>query len=476
MYFERFFDPGLAQASYLIGCQEAGEAIVVDPLRDVDKYLSAAGREGMRIVYVTETHVHADFVSGARQLAGVTGARLALSDQGGDEWNARFSHTPLRGGDEIALGQVLIRVLHTPGHTPEHLSFLVIDRAAGDDPLMMLTGDFLFVGDVGRPDLLESAVGIAGGAAEGARMLFSSTRSILDLPEYVQVWPGHGAGSACGKAMGALPSTTVGYEKRTNWALRDQTEGAFIESVLDGQPDVPTYFGRMKQINRGGAAFFDTDAVLRRLDEAELREQLGTGVRIVDCRGQEEFAEAHIPGAINIPGDSSFTSWAGWLLDPESRYVLVAPHARAEELRRSLGRVGIDHVLGYVDAPADWAASGERTGSVRGVTARELADLRAGGPDGYHLVDVRTAEEFDDGHIPGATHIHLGHLPRRIDELPNGSPILVYCRSGGRSSIAASLLLAAGVDSVTNLQGGFTAWQELGGAAVERRRAEVGEG
>lgn len=464
MYFERFFDRGLAQASYLIGCQETGEAIVVDPIRDIDKYVSAAEREALRIVYVTETHVHADFVSGARHLAEAAGAQLGLSEEGGDDWSARFPHTPLHGGDEISLGRILIRVLHTPGHTPEHLSFLVIDRAAGDDPVMVLTGDFLFVGDVGRPDLLENAVGIAGGAAEGARALYSSTRSVLELPDYLQVWPGHGAGSACGKAMGALPSTTLGYEKRTNWALRNQPEGEFVDSVLEGQPDVPTYFARMKELNRGGADFFDASEALRRFDPVELREQLDAGARIVDCRSEREFAEGHIPGALSIPGDSSFTGWAGWLLDPESRYVLVAPHGRAEELRRALGRIGVDHILGFVDA--DRAVSGERTAHVQRVTVPELAGSREGEQRDYHLVDVRTTEEFDDGHIPGATHIHLGHLQRRIDELKDGNPVLVYCRSGSRSSIAASLLLSLGVESVTNLEGGFEAWQAHGSVAV----------
>lgn len=477
MYFERFFDTGLAQASYLIGCQQSGEAIVIDPIRDVDRYLVAAEREGMNITYVTETHVHADFVSGARQLAAAAGAHLALSEEGGEAWSARFPHIPLHHADEITVGNIVIHVLHTPGHTPEHLSFLVTDRAAGSEPVMVLTGDFLFVGDVGRPDLLESAVGIAGGAEEGAKKLFSSTRLIRSLPEYVQVWPGHGAGSACGKALGALPSTTVGYEARTNWALRDQSEAEFIDTVLDGQPEVPTYFARMKQINRGGPSSFPLGEKLQALAPEKSVELLGIDGRVIDCRGEDEFALGHLPGSLNIPGDASFSNWAGWLLDPEKAYVLVAPQSRAEELRRSLARVGIDHVIGYIDGLEQWTAAARGVATVRTIGASQLSDLLVGDTNGhgYHLVDVRSAKEFADGHIPAATHIHLGHLPKRIEELDRGRPVLVYCQHGGRSSIATSLLLASGIEAVTNLRGGFAAWRQLGLASVEKLTEGVHE-
>lgn len=466
MYFERLFDTGLAQAGYLIGCEQSGEALVIDPLRDVDRYVAAANRRQLRITHVTETHVHADFLSGARQLAELTGAELLLSDEGGPDWVARFPHTPLRDGDEITLGQVTIRALHTPGHTPEHLSFLVTDRANGQEPVMVLTGDFLFVGDVGRPDLLESAAGVAGSADQGARSLFASTRTIRELPEYVQVWPGHGAGSACGKAMGALPTSTIGYESRFNWALREQSEHRFVESVLAGQPEVPTYFGRMKRLNREGPSPFPHDESLPLLDSRRFSELREKGARVIDTRSVDRFAAGHLAGALNIPGDGSFTNWAGWLLDPDEDYLLIADPGRSEELRRALARVGIDRVVGFVENSDEAAAGSEKHSTVTSIDAEELSELLSGESSNYRVIDVRTNAEFASGHIPGATHIHLGHLPQRLDEVDGDEHVLVYCHSGTRSAIATSILLASGLERVTNLSGGFASWQQVDGAPI----------
>ena len=470
MYFERFFDKGLAQAGYLIGCQQRGEAIVVDPLRDIDRYLEAAKREEMEIRYVCETHIHADFLSGARQLAESTGAKLLLSEEGGEGWIPRFEHTPLRDGDEIELGNVLIRVLHTPGHTPEHLSYLVIDRATGEEPVMILTGDFVFVGDVGRPDLLENAAGVAGSADESARRLFASTRTVRSLPDFVQIWPGHGAGSACGKALGALPSTTIGYERRFNWALREESEESFVKTVLTGQPEVPSYFGRMKRINRDGPTAFESEVDVPRLELQALDAAIREGARVVDARSTERFAQGHIPGALNIPDDSSFSNWAGWLLDPDQDHLLVADRSRIDELRRELGRVGVDRVIGYIEEPGIWARDGRELETTNTLCAKEFFNQWQNRE--ALVVDVRTREEYEQGHLPGAAHIHLGRLSAATDSFDSSKPLVVYCEAGGRSGIASSILLSHGITQVTNVADGFAAWRTIEGAPVDL--SEVG--
>src|SRR5512142_552768 len=257
MLLLRFYDEGLAQASYLIGCQTTGDALIVDPNRDIEQYIAAAEAEGLRIAHVTETHIHADFVSGAPALAQRTGATLSLPDEGGAACRSGFAAESgavlLQHQSHIDIGDLTITALHTPGHTPEHLSFLVVDRSAAPVPLGMLSGDFVFVGDVGRPDLLEKAANVQGTMIASARQLFQSLARLRDLPDHLQIWPGHGAGSACGKSLGAMPSSTLGYERRTNWAFGIHDEAAFVASVLEGQPSPPTYFGTMKRINRDGA-------------------------------------------------------------------------------------------------------------------------------------------------------------------------------------------------------------------------------
>lgn len=252
MLLRYLYDTNLAQASYLVGCQRTGEALVVDPNRETARYLEVAEREGLRITAVTETHIHADFLSGARQLAARAGARLLLSDEGGPDWLYGFEHEGLRDGGTFMVGNVRIQVMHTPGHTPEHLAFLLTDTANADEPMGLFTGDFLFVGDIGRPDLLETAAGVAATKEPSARTLFRSLQKVRGLPDWLQVWPGHGAGSACGKALGAVPSTTLGYELRFNWAFGIEDENEFVRQVLKGQPEPPRYFAEMKRINRDG--------------------------------------------------------------------------------------------------------------------------------------------------------------------------------------------------------------------------------
>lgn len=453
MFVKRFFEPSIAQASYLIGCARAGEAIVIDANRDIQPYLDTADAEGLRITQVTETHIHADFVSGSRELAHRTGATLSLSDEGDADWKYQFKHDrKLKDGDRITIGNVKVDVLHTPGHTPEHLTFLITDGAAADQPIAAVTGDFLFVGDVGRPDLLERAANIKGTMEKGARVLWESLRKFSTRDEWLQIWPGHGAGSACGKGISAIPSSTLGYEKRFNWAFAIKSEQQFVDSVLAGQPEPPKYFASMKKINKEGPAILGGFHVPERLDASALPGLLAKRALVVDTRPAAEYAAGHLAGTINIPLNVSFVTWAGWLIRQPDFYLIVdraTAAARLGELAQSLALIGIDRITGYFDAAE---AHGDRT--VAQITAHELAPRL----NTVSVIDVRSATEFAGGHIPGALHIPLGHLTDRAGEIPRGRPVVVHCQSGGRSAIAASVLEQLGVGEVTNLSGGITAW------------------
>lgn len=458
MYFERVYDQGLAQASYVIGCQATGEALVVDPRRDVDVYTRVAEEQGLRITHVTETHIHADYLSGSRELAAATGARLLLSDMGGDDWRYRFDHEPLRDGEHFMVGNVKVDVLHTPGHTPEHLTFVVTDTPAGEAPTMALTGDFMFVGDVGRPDLLEKAAEQAGTQESGARELYRSLQRAASLPAYLPVWPGHGAGSACGKSLGAVPSSSLGYEQATSWVYRAANEEAFVRTILDGQPEPPSYFGRMKVQNRQGPPILGGIPEAVRLSPEALETAVAAGAQLVDARSAEEFGAGHIHGSLNVQGDGGFSNWAGWSLDPERPVILIAPVEEIEELVRGLIRVGIDKVAGYLPDLSEWTGSGRRLQALNQIDPRSLYDNR----DRYTIVDVRGADEWDEGHIEGATHIHVGHLRDRVQELPRETPLVLHCASGGRSTLGASILESLGVSEVINLTGGIEAWHAEG--------------
>src|SRR5688572_305048 len=285
MFVQRFFEPSLAQASYLIGCQQTDEAIVIDANRDVEPYIQAAAQEGLRITHVTETHIHADYVSGSRELAHRTGASLCLSDEGDKDWKYQFEHArKLKHGDRISIGNIRIDVLHTPGHTPEHLTFLITDGAAADKPIAAVTGDFIFVGDVGRPDLLERAAHYAGTMEASARTLWKSLQKFATLDDWLQIWPGHGAGSACGKGISAIPSSTLGYERRFNWAFGVKHENDFVERVLAGQPEPPTYFASMKRINKEGPALLGGFALPPRQLDDTLAAAVASGAVVVDTR------------------------------------------------------------------------------------------------------------------------------------------------------------------------------------------------
>jgi len=457
MFVKRFFEPSIAQASYLIGCAKTGEAIVIDANRDVDQYIAAADQEGLRITQVTETHIHADFVSGSRELAQRMGASLCLSNEGDANWKYQFGHTrKLVDGDRIKVGNVCVDVMHTPGHTPEHLTFLITDGAVADRPMAAVTGDFLFVGDVGRPDLLERAANIKGTMEVGARTLWSSLQKFATQEDWLQIWPGHGAGSSCGKGISAIPSSTLGYERRFNWAFQAKSEADFVASVLEGQPEPPTYFATMKQVNKEGPAILNGFRVPEKLDAAQLPELLARQALVIDTRPAIDYAEGHLAGTINIPLNSSFVTWAGWLVRSSEVYLIIdtaTAAARLKELARSLALIGIDRITGYFNAAE---VKGDRR--IAQVTAKDLAPKLSS----VSVIDVRAASEWDAGHLPGAIHIPLGQLADRVGELPAGPPIVVQCQSGNRSSIGASVLERLGFANVTNLSGGITAWAAAG--------------
>jgi hydroxyacylglutathione hydrolase len=465
MLVRRLYDDKLAQASYLIACQESGTAVIVDPLRDPERYLKAAEYEKVRITDVTETHIHADFVSGARDLAKAAGAKLHVSDMGGRDW--KYESLPddadlLRDGSTINIGRVRIDVMHTPGHTPEHLTFLVTDCATADAPVGALTGDFIFVGDVGRPDLLERAAGIAGTKENSARDLFHSIQRFKSLPDYLQLWPGHGAGSACGKALGAMPSSTLGYERLFNWGLAEQNEDAFVRQVLSGQPDPPAYFAIMKRINRDGPPA-KPEVPPPDIHAPEIALRLKQGAPVIDTRSASDFAARHAASSINIPYTKSFLTYAGAILPYDHDLFLIVDQGNADQVIDDLALIGIDRIGGVYSPRSidDLASVGVAFQATPAITTDTLRDRMA--KNGQVVLDVRGSDEWEHGHIPGAIHIPLGSLASRIHELPSSDEIAVHCQGGTRSAIAASILQKHGIGAA-NLTGGFTEWEASGGA------------
>ncbi len=466
MFLRLLYDEKLAQASYLIGSEATGEAVVVDPNRAVDRYLDMARREGLRVTHVTETHIHADFVSGSRELAQRAGARLYLSGAGGPNWQYRFAGeagaTILEDGSRFRVGDIELSVLHTPGHTPEHLTFLVTDTKAGATPMGALTGDFVFVGDVGRPDLLERAAKETGTMETGARQLFASLRRFRELPDFLQIWPGHGAGSSCGKSLSSVPQSTLGYEKQTNWAFAIDNEEEFVRAVLEGQPDPPRYFAFMKRINRDGPPLRNGATRPERLPSTRLAAVLAAGASVVDSRSAQEYAQGAVPGTINIPYNRSFTNWAGWLLPYDRDFYLIGTDAAGtlvDGIARDLSDIGLDRFAGYFDAQS----LGDRASETPLQTIAKV-DGNSVEQSGkaVTLLDVRTAAEWREGHLPGARHIPLGFLPDRLEEVSRDRPVIVYCQSGSRANIAASLLLARGFSHVSVFADGFAEWKATG--------------
>jgi hydroxyacylglutathione hydrolase len=476
MILKRLYDEKLAQASYLIGCAATGESLVVDPNRDVQQYIDAAEAEGLHISHVTETHIHADFVSGLRELADRTGAHAYLSDEGGPDWSYAFAGelgaTLLKDGAEFRVGNIRVQAMHTPGHTPEHVSFVITDTAGADEPMGVLTGDFVFVGDVGRPDLLEKAAGVSGTMEAGARDLFRALQRFRELPDWLQIWPGHGAGSACGKALGAVPSTTLGYEKRFNWGFSHDSEQAFVDAVLAGQPEPPKYFAEMKRINKTGPRVLGGFPQPPRLDARALDEAVRGAGPVVDMRPWREYRDGHVAGTLSIPLNRSFTTWAGWLIPYDADFHLVGSERDVAEAVRDLAMIGLDRVAGWF--PVEVIREASAGDALRRLDEREPAEVRGEIERGdVTILDVRGQSEYDAGHLPGVTHIPLGYLRERMHEIPADRPVVVHCKGGGRSAIAASLLEAHGFDDVTNLAGGFDQWAAEGNPVSQQLQATV---
>ncbi|GIV37494.1 MAG: MBL fold hydrolase [Cyclobacteriaceae bacterium] len=456
MYFQHVYDKTLAQASYFIGCQATGEAIVIDPKRDVDTYLEIAQQNKMRITHIAETHIHADFLSGARELAALTGGQLYLSDEGGKDWQYEFTHVGLKDGSTFMVGNLKFEVMHTPGHTPESISYLLTDTPASDKPVMIFTGDFVFVGDVGRPDLLEEAAGFAGTKEAGARQMYQSLKKFYALPDYVQVWPGHGAGSACGKALGAVPSSTVGYEKIANWALRYKDEESFVKYLLEDQPEPPRYFAMMKKLNKVNRSLLTEVPRLKKLTDEEFITALEKGMKVVDTRPKQAFAEGFIPGTLNIQGNNSFATWMGWFMDYNEPFVLIAAESQHDDLVRKLMRIGLDNIYGYIPDVSVWTRAGRQLDKVQLISTDELKKTME--TNHTQIVDLRGAAEYKAGHIKGAENIFIGTLEKNLNKIKKAEPVIIHCQAGDRSAIGYSILAKHGYRNVKNYAGGYSEW------------------
>jgi hydroxyacylglutathione hydrolase len=442
MLFERFEAEGLAHYSYAVGCPGAGAIAIVDPERNIERYLDYARRNDVRITHVLETHIHADYASGARELAARTGAELGVSayDEG-ETYTASFPHRDLKDGDTIQIGPVTIETVHTPGHTPEHLAFLVYDGVRSTElPVAMLSGDFLFVGSLGRPDLLgeEQKRGLA-------HKLYESVRDLETLPDSLEIHPAHGAGSLCGAGLSGRPTSTLGYERATNpYLSAELSEEEFVERILGNVPPFPPYYLRMKALNAEGATA--PNRTLRAVHADELRD----GYAVVDLRDRVAFAGGHVPGSINVQFGASAVVWASWLVPEDRPVVFVGDEEQARAAARMLARVGLDHVEGWLEGGIEaWQTAGQPMATTLWADVNDL-------PEDAEVIDVRSAEEFADGHIPGARHIFLGELPQQAETLKG--PVALVCLTGDRSTTAASLLERVGHKEAYSVTGGMEAW------------------
>ncbi len=463
MFFHQRFIPGLAIYSYMVGDEKTKRCAVIDPTRDVEEFLAIAKREGLRITHVLETHVHADFVSGSAELK----ARLedevevVVSGMGGAEWTPPYADRVVGDGDEVELGSVRLKAVHTPGHTYEHVAWALYDDTRSRDvPWLVFTGDFLFVGDVGRPDLLGEAA-----RKKLAHQLYESVFGVLPgLPDFTEGFPAHGAGSLCGKALGSRSSTSLGFERRFSPALQTRDEPEWIAALLEGMPIAPPYFRRMKKINAEGPKVVGPELPgQKRFTAKQVHERACENCLIVDVRPKEAFAGAHIPGSINIPLGHNLPTWAGWVL-PYDRPALIVPDdpAAVPEVVTHLLRVGFDDVQGYLEGGlADWENHGYEFGRLETISVHDLA-ARLKDDRRLFVLDVRTDSEWNAGHVEGARHIHGGTLEERYAEVPRDRPVAVVCGSGYRASIASSFLKREGYCDVANVLGGMAAWKAAG--------------
>lgn len=456
MFFELVYDKSLAQASYVIGCQAAGIAAVIDPKRDVDTYINIAKANNLKITHILETHIHADFLSGSRELAALTGAEMYLSDEGDENWKYEFPHNKIKHGDVVKMGNLTFEVLHTPGHTPESISFLLTDKPATKEPVMLFTGDFVFVGDVGRPDLLEQAAGLIGTQDIGAAQMFDSLQEFNKLGDYIQVWPGHGAGSACGKALGAVPSTTVGYEKIRNWALQLLDDKvAFAKELLSGQPEPPKYFAMMKKLNKVDRKLVTEVPTIENLSKEAFEKIQNEGLKIIDTRAWEDYAKGFLKGTLSITNNNSFSTWMGWYLNYEEKFIIIADENQVDDITRKLMRIGLDNLSGYITP--EQLATFEK-GNLETFTPIDKEKVLSKLDEDVQVVDVRGASEFNQGHLEGAVNLFVGKLPQNLDKVSKDKPVIIHCQAGGRAAIAYSILKANGFDNILNYAGGWNDW------------------
>ncbi|MFJ8622169.1 rhodanese-like domain-containing protein [Kitasatospora sp. NPDC093550] len=455
MIFSQYYLDCLSQASYLIADERTGQAVIVDPRRDVDEYLADAEARGLTVVGVINTHFHADFLAGHLELAARTGAWIGYGRRAETEYPIR----ELADGERIELGEVTLQVLETPGHTPESISILVFEQPDDTVPYGVLTGDALFIGDVGRPDLLAST-GVT--AEELGAMLYDSVhRKLMALPDETLVFPAHGAGSACGKNLSTDRRSTIGRERATNYACRPMDQDTFVRIVTAGQSAAPAYFGHDAALNRQDRPLLDRTDAARPLCPEGFEEARTAGAVVLDARSPEDFGAGHVRGAVNVPLDGRFAEQAGTVLTPESSIVIIAPQDREDEVITRLARIGFDRVAGYLRNPGNAlsALADDLTPADR-LTAHQLRTALAG-EQPPTVLDVRTCGERATGSIEGSLHIPLTELPARLDEIPTDRPLVVHCAGGHRSSIAASLLRYHGRPGVSDLLGGYHAWHTL---------------
>lgn len=455
MYFKQFFDEKLAQYAYLIGCQANGTAIMIDPMRDIDQYINVAEKENLTIIAAVDTHIHADYISGLREFA-ERGVKVYASDEGDKDWkyewllNSSYNYELLKDGDEFEIGNILIEAWHTPGHTPEHLSFLITDRAAADEPLGITTGDFVFVGDVGRPDLLETAAGQEDVMEASARTLYKSVEEFKKIAPHLQVWPGHGAGSACGKALGAVPVSTAGYELKYNNSIRSATnEQSFVDFILDGQPEPPFYFARMKRDNKMGPKLLQQIPQPRHLNLDEIKNiNRNNETVILDTRNKTEFTGGHLPGSLLATLNKSFNTIAGSYIMEDENICLVVNEEQVEEAVLDLYRIGLDNIAGFI-TPADLKEYTARGGKLNTIAVESFDDINKYTHDTkYQILDVRKKSEYQAGNVEGAQNIAHTRMHPRLGEVPEDKTVVVHCQAGGRASVAAAFLKRMGRDVI----------------------------
>ncbi len=451
MYFAQYYLDCLSQASYLVGDETTGQAVVVDPRRDVEEYVADAAAHGLRIVGIINTHFHADFVSGHLELAKATGAWIGYGAAG----RAAFAVRPLHDGERISLGEVTVEIMETPGHTPESISVLVYEHADDETAYGVLTGDALFIGDVGRPDLLAS-VGVT--ADDLGRALYHSVQTkLMGLPDAVRVFPAHGAGSACGKNLSTERQSTIGAQRAENYACQPMSEAEFVEVVTEGQPSAPAYFSYNASLNKQDRPVRELDAAATALSDEQVAAALADGALVLDARPAAEYSAGHLRGSVSVPADGRMAETVGMVVAPDRRVVLLAANGDEQQAATRLARIGFDQVVGYVPDPEGYLVrNADRVERASRLTA--AAAESALRDNDVQLVDLRNAGELSIGAVPGAVHIPLPELTARLGELDPARPVLLYCAGGWRSAVGASVLRAHGFTDVSDLLGGYGAW------------------